>query len=485
MTAEAVPVTAQTRRGATLGILQRIGRSLMMPIAVLPVAGLLLRFGQGDVASWLGASPTNIVSSVLANAGNAIFNNLSILFAVGVAIGFARRSDGMTALSAVVGYLIFNNVYTTIASQKRFLVAGSPVSMGVLDGILVGIVAALLYQRYYRIKLPDYLAFFGGRRFVPIVTGLTTTVLGVIFGLIWPYVGRVFNSLGNWIVDHQTVGAGIYGVVNRLLVPTGLHHIPNALLWFQFGTYNGKHGDLTRFFAGDPHAGGFMTGFFPIMMFALPAACLAMIHTARPDRRKAVAGILIAAALTSFLTGVTEPIEFAFVFVAPSLFVVHAFLTGTAMLVTNALGIREGFTFSGGFTDWALNFLGNDAAKPWLIIPVGLGYAVIYYVVFRFMIVRFNLKTPGREVDGDDGGNSMLASIIDQPLGRDRDRVAVTSEPAAVADGPGVATGSGGASSRADSGGTDSGGAGGGGSGGTDGDAGTAEEKGAKTQRDI
>ena len=437
MTAEAVTPAAQTRGGATLGVLQRVGRSLMMPIAVLPIAGLLRRFGQGDVATWLHASPTNIVSQVLANAGNAIFDNLSVLFAVGVAIGFARRSDGMTALSALVGYLIFHNVYTTIASQKSLEVAGQPVNMGVLDGILVGITAALLYQRFYRIKLPEYLAFFGGRRFVPIITGLTTTVLGVIFGLVWPFIGQGFNKLGNWIVDHGTIGAAVYGVLNRLLVPTGLHHIPNSLVWLQFGSYtdaNGKvsHGDLNRFFAGDPHAGGFMTGFFPIMMFALPAACLAMIHTARPERRKAVAGILGAAALTSFLTGVTEPIEFAFVFVAPSLFVVHAILTGTAMLVTNALHIREGFTFSGGFTDWALNFLGNDAEKPWLIIPVGLVYAVIYYVVFRFMITKFDLKTPGREPESDDGGNSMLDLIIDQPMGRDRERIATSEEPVGV-----------------------------------------------------
>jgi N-acetylglucosamine PTS system EIICBA or EIICB component len=429
MTAEAVPAptAAAGSSGSSnaLGLLQRIGRSLMMPIAVLPVAGLLLRFGQPDAVTplnkWFGLhiAGDNIVSKVLANAGDAIFSHLSILFAVGVAIGFARRSDGMTALSAVVGYFIFSNVYTTIASQKGLLVGGAPVSMGVLDGILVGILAALLYQRYYRIKLPDYLAFFGGRRFVPIITGLAATVLGVVFGLIWPHIGRWFNSLGNWVVDHQTVGAGVYGVVNRLLLPFGLHHIPNSLLWFQFGTYQGKTGDLNRFFAGDPHAGGFMTGFFPIMMFALPAACLAMVHTARPDRRKAVAGILGAAALTSFLTGVTEPIEFAFVFVAPSLFVVHAILTGTALLVTNALGIHEGFTFSAGFTDWGLNFFGHFAQKPWLIIPVGLVYAVIYYFTFRFMIVKFNLKTPGREPEGEDGPNSMLALIIDQPMGRE------------------------------------------------------------------
>jgi PTS system N-acetylglucosamine-specific IIC component len=422
MTADAVTTGApRARKGATLGILQRIGRSLMMPIAVLPVAGLLLRFGQPDVAQWLHASGTNIVSQVLANAGNAIFNNLPLLFAIGVAIGFARKADGSTALAAVVGFLIFDSVYNTIAGQKRFLINGAPVSMGVLSGIIMGLTAALLYQRFYRIKLPDYLAFFGGRRFVPIITGLAATILGVIFGLIWPFIGRGFNSLGNWIVAHQTIGAGVYGVINRLLLPFGLHHIPNSLLWFQFGTYHGKTGDLNRFFAGDPHAGGFMTGFFPIMMFALPAACLAIIHTARPERRKAIAGIMGAAALTSFLTGVTEPIEFAFVFVAPALFAVHAVLTGTAMIVTNALGIREGFTFSGGFTDWALNFLGHDAAKPWLVIPVGLVYAVIYYVVFRWAIVRFNLKTPGREpVTADGDADAMIpaqAIWIDSPGG--------------------------------------------------------------------
>src|SRR5215475_1235643 len=400
MTADAVTTGGSRRGSATFGILQRIGRSLMMPIAVLPVAGLLLRFGQPDVAKWLHASGTNIVSQVLANAGNAILNNLPLLFAIGVAIGFARRADGSTALAAVVGFLIFDSVYNTIASQKRFLVNGDPVSMGVLSGIIMGLTAALLYQRFYRIKLPDYLAFFGGRRFVPIITGLAATILGVIFGLIWPFIGRGFNSLGNWIVDHQTVGAGVYGVINRLLLPFGLHHIPNSLLWFQFGSYHGKTGDLNRFFAGDPHAGGFMTGFFPIMMFALPAACL-----------------MGAAALTSFLTSVTEPIEFAFVFVAPALFAVHAVLTGTAMIITNAIGIREGFTFSGGFTDWALNFLGHDAAKPWLIIPVGIGYAIVYYFLFRYIILRWDLKTPGREVaTADDDGSAASLMWIDESI---------------------------------------------------------------------
>jgi PTS system N-acetylglucosamine-specific IIC component len=401
MTTDGLPAPAvfSGRGGTTLGVLQRIGRSLMMPIAVLPIAGLLLRFGQPEVADWLGADKDNPVSKVLAQAGDAVFSHLALLFAVGVAIGFARKSDGSTGLAAVVGFFVFDAVYNVVAGYYK--VNGAIVSMGVLNGILIGIMTALLYQRFYRVKLPAYLAFFGGRRFVPIITGVSATILGVIFGFIWPIIGRPINSFGNWVVDNGTVGAGLYGVVNRLLLPFGLHHIPNSLLWFQFGTYNGKTGDLNRFFAGDPNAGAFMTGFFPIMMFALPAAALAIIHTARPEKRKAIAGIMGAAALTAFLTGITEPIEFAFLFVAPVLFVVHAILTGLALVITNALGIHEGFTFSAGFTDWALNFLGTNAQKPFLVLAVGAVYAVVYYLLFRFMIVKFNLKTPGREPDGE------------------------------------------------------------------------------------
>ncbi len=375
-------------------MLQRIGRSLMMPIAVLPVAGLLLRFGQPDVATEIFQAPAdNPVSKVLAAAGDAVFSNLALLFAVGVAIGFARRSDGSTALSAVVGYLVFDSVYNVVAGY--YPVNERTVTMGVLSGILVGLLTAMLWQRYHRIKLPDYLAFFGGRRFVPIITGLATTVMGVIFGLIWPFIGRGFNAMGDWIVANDTVGAGVYGTINRLLIPFGLHHIPNSLVWFQFGEYNGKTGDLNRFFAGDPNAGGFMTGFFPIMMFALPAACLAIIHTARPERRKAIAGIMGAAALTSFLTGITEPIEFAFIFVAPILLVVHAVLTGLSMVICNALGIRDGFTFSAGATDYGLNFLTSFHERPLLIIPIGLAYAAIYYFLFRFMIVKIQPEDAG------------------------------------------------------------------------------------------
>jgi PTS system N-acetylglucosamine-specific IIC component len=383
-----------------LGVLQRIGRSLMMPIAVLPVAGLLQRFGKPDVAVFLGFPPDNPVSQVLLQAGDAVFNNLPLLFAVGVAIGFARKADGSTGLAAVVGYLVFDAVYTVLATMSGYRTTdGKIVEMGVLSGVLMGVTSALLFERFYRTKFPSYLAFFGGRRLVPILAGLAGVVNGVVFGLIWPFLGRGFNAIGNWIVVNDVVGAGVYGFVNRLLVPTGLHHIPNSLVWFTFGEYRGTTGDLHRFFAGDPHAGGFMTGFFPIMMFALPAACLAIIHTARPERRKAIAGIMGSAALTSFLTGITEPIEFAFAFTAPVLFLIHAVLTGLSMIIMNALGARDGFTFSAGFTDWALNFLGTNHERPWLVFVIGPAFAAVYYFLFRFMILRWDLKTPGREDD--------------------------------------------------------------------------------------
>jgi PTS system N-acetylglucosamine-specific IIC component len=256
-------------------------------------------------------------------------------------------------------------------------------------------------------------------------------------------VGRPFNAMGEWIVDNQTIGAGVYGVVNRLLLPFGLHHIPNSLVWFQFGEFGDRTGDLNRFFAGDPTAGGFMTGFFPIMMFGLPAACLAMVVTARASRRKAVAGMLGSAALTSFLTGITEPIEFMFVFVAPALYAVHAVLTGLSLMLVNALDIRSGFTFSAGFTDWALNFLGSNHEKPFLLIGVGLVYGVIYYFVFYFMITKFNLRTPGREAEGEEGvlpvttdpapapvtAPAADAPAPDEPAAGERDRSAGDNRP--------------------------------------------------------
>ena len=365
-----------------LGSLQSLGRSLMLPIAVLPAAALLLRLGQPDLLKlpWMAA------------AGNAVFSNLSMIFAIGIAIGLTG-GEGAAALAAAVGFFVFTGVFNTLIPQ----VAGAPdpnISMGVLSGILVGIVAAALYRRFHDIRLPDYLGFFGGRRFVPIITALVTLVLGAIFGLIWPPIQVAVNALGAGIITLGPLGVGIYGFLNRLLIPIGLHHVLNTYVWFQLGTYHGAHGDLNRYFAGDPTAGNFMAGFFPIMMFGLPAACLAMIRHAKFP--KVAAGILLSAAFASFLTGVTEPVEFAFIFVAPMLYVIHALLTGTALAVCYLLSIRIGFGFSAGLIDYVLNFSKSNTSNPLLLLVVGLVYGVLYYFIFSFFIVRFNLGTPGR-----------------------------------------------------------------------------------------
>jgi PTS system N-acetylglucosamine-specific IIC component len=378
--------------------LQRLGRSLMLPIAALPAAGLLLRLGQDDL---LGAVPgLENVASVIGAAGGALFSHLPLIFAVGIAIGWAKRADGSTALAAVVGYLVLEGVFT---AMSPLVLAGvtdrngdqAEINFGVLGGIVIGLLAAVLWQRYYRTKLPTYLAFFGGRRCVPIVTAVAAMVVGVVMALIYPLFNSALTALGNLVAANTVAGGGIFGVANRLLIPLGLHHIPNSFVWFILGDYNGVHGDLNRFFAGDPTAGTFMTGFFPIMMFALPAAAIAIWHEAKPSQRKVVGGIMLSTALTAFVTGITEPLEFSFLFVAWPLFLIHAVLTGSSLAITNALGIHDGFTFSAGAIDYVLNF--GLATKPLLLIVVGLVYAVIYYVLFRFVIRRWNLRTPGRE----------------------------------------------------------------------------------------
>ncbi|WP_371859673.1 PTS transporter subunit EIIC [Tengunoibacter tsumagoiensis] len=366
-----------------LGGLQSMGRALMLPIAVLPAAALLLRLGQPDIFNW----------TWMAAAGDAVFSNLSLIFALGIALGMAG-GEGAAALAGVVGFLVFTAVFNTIIPQ----VAGKPdpsISMGVLSGILMGLTAAGLYRRFHDIRLPNYLAFFGGRRFVPIITAVAAVILGVIFGLIWPPINVGVNTVGSAIVSLGPLGTGIYGFLNRLLIPLGLHHVLNSYVWFELGSYHGKTGDLNRYFAGDPSAGNFMAGFFPMMMFGLPAACFAMIRHAKFP--KVAAGILLSAAFASFLTGVTEPIEFAFIFVAPVLFLIHAVLTGTALAVCTLLNVKIGFGFSAGFIDYVLNFNKANTTNPLLIIVIGLVYAVLYYFIFSFCITRFNLATPGRD----------------------------------------------------------------------------------------
>ncbi|OLO04362.1 N-acetylglucosamine-specific PTS transporter subunit IIBC [Salinicola socius] len=356
--------------------LQKLGRSLMLPIAVLPVAGLLLRMGQPDLLD----------IAFIANAGNAIFSNLALIFAIGVAVGFADDDNGAAGLAGVIGYLVLTAVLETLNPD---------INMGVLSGIIIGSVAGLLYNRYKSIKLPDYLAFFGGRRFIPIVTGLSAVVLGGIFGLIWPPIQQGIDQLGQWLIDAGDLGLFVYGVLNRVLIVTGLHHVLNSFVWFVFGSYDGATGDLNRFFAGDPTAGSFMAGFFPVMMFGLPAAALAMYHTAARSRRAQVGGLLLSLALTAFLTGVTEPIEFSFMFLAPALYAMHAVLTGISMALMNMLDVKLGFTFSAGAFDYALSY--GLSTNGWMMIPVGLCYFALYYGIFRWAIVRFDLPTPGRE----------------------------------------------------------------------------------------
>jgi PTS system N-acetylglucosamine-specific IIC component len=362
---------------------QQLGRALMLPIAVLPIAGLLLRLGQPDLLNWVA----------VAAAGKAVFDNLGLLFAVGVAVGLARENHGAAGLAALVGYVVTMRAAETLLNAAP----GSLTKPSIPVGLLSGIIAGVAYNRYSNINLPSYLSFFGGRRFIPIVSGVLGLMLGIILGYAWPFIEHGMDSASHAILEAGSIGLFAYGVLNRILIVTGLHHILNNFAWFILGDYHGATGDLNRFFAGDPSAGAFMSGFFPVMMFGLPGACLAMYHTARPERRAGVAGLLLSLGLTSFLTGVTEPVEFTFMFLAPVLYALHAVATGLAMVLMNAFGVHLGFSFSAGLFDYVLNF--THAQRPLLLIPIGIGYFVLYYVVFRVCIVRLNLSTPGREAD--------------------------------------------------------------------------------------
>ena len=383
--------------------MQKLGKSLMLPIAVLPVAGLLLRLGQADLLDL----------PYVAAAGNAVFANLGLLFAIGVAVGLARESNGAAGLAAAVAYLVTSEgakllidvpaaELATAAEGEAARLAqayrdAAIAKLSVPAGLLSGITAGLLYNRYADIRLPDYLAFFAGRRFVPIVSGFAALALSAVFGYGWPLLEAAMNTLSESVVEAGEFGLFLYGVLNRALIITGLHHILNNLAWFLVGDFDGVTGDLRRFFAGDPAAGAFMSGFFPVMMFGLPAACLAMYHSARRQRRKAVAGLLSSMALTSFLTGITEPIEFTFIFLAPLLYALHTVLTGISMALMNGLDVRLGFGFSAGLFDYLLNF--TRAQNPLLLLPVGTLYFAVYYFTFRYIIVRFDLHTPGRDAE--------------------------------------------------------------------------------------
>ncbi|MFD6131155.1 PTS transporter subunit EIIC [Streptomyces diastaticus] len=397
--------------------LQKMGRSLQLPIAVLPAAGILNRLGQPDVFGDEGLGWSG-VAKVMAGAGGGLLDpniGLPLLFCVGVAIGMAKKADGSTALAAVAGFLVYYNVLQQFpkpcpADTEDVLAGcqaadGSVVAYeyqnpGVFGGIVIGLLAAYFWQRFHRTRLVDWLGFFNGRRLVPIIMAFVSIAFAAICLWIWPPIGDGLESFSDWLIGLGSWGAGIFGVANRALLVIGLHQFLNVPIWFQFGSHTAPdgqvvHGDITRFLAGDPTAGQFTSGFFPIMMFALPAAALAIAHSAKPHRRKEVGGLMLSVGLTSFVTGITEPLEYSFLFIAPVLYVIHAVLTGVSMAVTWAFGVHDGFSFSAGLIDYVINW--GLATRPWLIIPIGLILAVVYYVVFRLLITKLDLKTPGRE----------------------------------------------------------------------------------------
>lgn len=418
---------------AAFAFLQKIGKALMLPVAVLPVAGLLLGIGTGLLnaeISWIPA----LIPQVMSQSGSVIFDNLPLIFAIGTALGLTDN-DGVAALAAVTGFLVMQATTGVMADVLWFHVSSGQETLGVLaqameydiafvrkivstnvgiqtiqtgvfGGIFVGVVAAWLYRKYYRIQLPAYLGFFAGKRFVPIISSLAAIVLGVALSVVWPPIQEQINKFSMWAAYSSPAVAGAtYGFVERLLLPFGLHHIWNVPFFFEIGSFTDKAGqivtgDIPRFFAGDKTA-GILGGGFLIKMFGLPAAALAIFHTAKPENRAKVGGMMFSGALTAFLTGITEPLEFTFLFVAPMLYFIHAVMVSSAFAVLNLTGAHVGYTFSQGGIDFAL-FYAMDT-KPWMVFVLGPVYAVVYYVVFRFFITVFNMKTAGRE---DDAGQT-------------------------------------------------------------------------------
>ena len=407
--------------------LQQIGKSLMLPVAVLPVAGLLLGIGSGLLTAEISWLPP-IIPQIMSQSGNVIFANMPLIFAIGTTLGLTDN-DGVAALAAVTGFMVMLATMGVMADVLWFHVSEGQETLGVLaqsldydvafarkivatnmgiktietgvfGGLFVGVVAAHIYKRFYRIQLPPYLGFFAGKRSVPIITSLVAIVLGVFLSLFWPPIQEKINEFSMWAAySAPTVAGATYGFVERLLLPFGLHHIWNVPFFFEIGSYTNKlgevvTGDIPRFFAGDKTA-GILGGGFLIKMFGLPAAALAILHTAKPENRLKVGGIMASGALTSFLTGITEPLEFTFLFVAPMLYFIHAVMVGSAFALINLVGAHIGYTFSQGAIDFFL-FYALDT-KPWVVFILGPVYAVLYYVVFRSVITAFNMKTPGRD----------------------------------------------------------------------------------------
>jgi len=392
-----------SRRAAAFALLQKTGKSLMLPVSVLPVAGLLLGIGSAHF-TWLPSG----LSNVMAQSGGAIFSNLPLIFAIGVALG-VTQNDGVAALAAVVGYAVMlatMGVMAGLFGQKPTPIMGiDSIETGVFGGIVAGSLAGWLFNKYYRIQLPPYLGFFAGKRFVPIATAVVCIAAGIVLSIVWPPIGRAINAFSHWAASgNPGLAFALYGVVERSLLPFGLHHIWNVPFFFEVGQYldprTGEviRGEIHRFTAGDPTAGN-MAGGYLFKMWGLPAAAIAMWRCARPENRAKVGGIMLSAALTSFLTGITEPIEFSFLFVAPALYAVHAALAGVAYYTCIALGIKHGMTFSHGLIDFIVLF--NRSSHALWFLVIGPIWALMYFGLFRWGIQHFDVKTPGREEEAD------------------------------------------------------------------------------------
>ncbi len=393
---------------------QRLGRSIMLPVAVLPVAAIL-----SGLSYWISSvAGTNVVSAFLGAAGGALLDNMAILFAIGIAIGMANKSDGTSALAGLVSWLTITTLLSPAVVQNLFgLETIDDVNPAftkinnVFIGIICGLIGAWTYNKFKDTKLPDALSFFSGRRSVAIVTAGISLVVAVALLFVWPVVYTALVVFGEWMVTLGPWGAGLYGFFNRLLIPLGLHHALNSVFWFDVAGIN----DLVNFQNGTGvygETGMYMTGFFPVMMFGLPGAALAIYLSAKTTRKKVTYGIMLSAAFASFFVGVTEPLEFAFLFVAPWLYAVHALFMGISMTISAILPVRMGFGFSGGFIDLVLGWMNPMAQNPWLIPVMGVGWFFIYFFTFRWLIKWLDLKTPGREDDED-----LIASEGDRPAG--------------------------------------------------------------------
>ena len=395
--------------------LQKLGKSLMLPVACLPVASILMGIGYWmDPTGW-GAN--SVAAAFLIKAGSSLIDNMGILFAIGVGVGMSDDNDGTSGLAGLVSWLMITTLLSVkvVAMFKGIDEAAVSPAFGKIQnqfiGILSGIIGSTCYNRFKTTKLPDFLGFFSGKRCVAIVTAFASIVAALVLFFAWPLIYGALVNFGKAIVSTGSIGAGIYAFFNRLLIPVGLHHALNSVFWFDVAGIN----EIANFWSANGTkgvTGMYLTGFFPVMMFGLPAGALAMYHTAKDSKKKAVYGLLLAAAISSFFTGVTEPLEFAFMFLAPGLYLVHAVLTGISVAVCAALPVRAGFNFSAGFVDWFLSFKAPMAMNGLMIIPIGIAVAIVYYVVFRFVITKFNLKTPGRE-DDDDTSDEMNITLAD------------------------------------------------------------------------